>query len=72
MFEALTGRTMDARVGHMLRRFLADSSGATGSEYAIIGAMLSIAIVAGLSMLSQDVQNFFNSVAAIFTDWQNQ
>lgn len=46
---------------HMVRRFLGDRSAATAIEYGLIVAVLSLAIVAGVSTAS-------NSVKLLFTD----
>lgn len=54
----------------MLKRFLTDAGGATGSEYAIIATGLSIAIVAGLTMMGDDAVTFFESIGNIFNDWE--
>lgn len=45
----------------MVRRFLGDKSAATAIEYGLIVAVLSLAIVAGVSTTS-------NSVKLLFTD----
>ena len=55
----------------MLRNFITCTKAATGAEYAIIAAFLSIAIVTGLTLLGEDAVALFESLADIFTNWQN-
>ncbi|MBV9043776.1 MAG: Flp family type IVb pilin [Alphaproteobacteria bacterium] len=50
----------------VVARFLADRSGATAIEYAMIAVFLSILIVAGVTALGTKLTAFFNSVAAGF------
>jgi pilus assembly protein Flp/PilA len=49
-----------------LKTFFADCSGATAIEYAMIAGFLSIAIVAAVNLLGQNVETeFFGKLAAI-------
>jgi pilus assembly protein Flp/PilA len=44
-----------------LRRFLRDERGATAVEYGLIVAVLSLAIIAGFSTFSNQLQTMFGS-----------
>jgi pilus assembly protein Flp/PilA len=48
----------------MMKRFLQDQRGATAIEYAIIGAMISIAIIASVSLLGDALDDSFSTTAA--------
>ncbi len=52
----------------MIMRFLRDESGATAIEYGLLAAMLSVAIIAGVSILGDALNESFigtaDSVAA--------
>ena len=56
----------------MLRKFTTCTKGATGTEYAIIAAFLSIAIVTGLTLLGEDAVALFEALADIFNNWRNR
>jgi pilus assembly protein Flp/PilA len=45
-----------------LKRFGADESGATAIEYGLIAALIAVAIIAALNLLSGNLQNTFNYV----------
>ena len=45
------------------RRFLADQSGATAIEYALIAVLVGIAIIGGVTALGNSLQAIFSSVA---------
>jgi pilus assembly protein Flp/PilA len=47
-------------------RFLANESGATSIEYAIIGGSLSIVILAAVTSIGTSVNSVFTSVAGAF------
>lgn len=47
----------------LLERFALDESGATAIEYGLIGALVSIAIIAGAKSLGTALSNKFSSVA---------
>ena len=49
-------------------RFLADESGATAIEYALIVALISIAIIAAVSAIGYDVAGRFDRVETC-VDW---
>lgn len=46
----------------MLRRFLRDERGATALEYSLIGMLVSLAIIGGMTLVADDVGNMFNRV----------
>ena len=45
----------------LLRRFLQDKSGVTAVEYALIGALVGIAIIGGARLLGSQVSTTFNT-----------
>lgn len=47
----------------LLRRFVADSSGATAIEYALIASGVSIVIVGTVATLGSNVKGFYSNVA---------
>jgi len=47
---------------NILRSFLADESGATAIEYALIGALISVAIIGGVMSLGSANQNLFENL----------
>jgi pilus assembly protein Flp/PilA len=44
----------------LIRRFLADTSGATAIEYGLIIAVLSLAIVGGIGQAADAIQSMFS------------
>ncbi len=48
-----------SQIGASLVVFLRDESGATAIEYGLIGALISIAIVAGATQVGSSVRAFF-------------
>ena len=46
-----------------LKKFLANDSGATAIEYALLASLIGIAIVASLTALSGSLQNVFSEVS---------
>ena len=46
----------------MIRRFLADSSGATAIEYGLIAALIAVAAIAAMSGLGGSISGTFNRV----------
>jgi pilus assembly protein Flp/PilA len=46
-----------------IRKFLKDESGATAIEYGLIAALVSVAIIAMLSLLGQNLNATFKAVA---------
>ncbi len=47
-------------------RFVVDCSGATAIEYALIGSIVSIAIVLGATALGSKLNDIFNTIAGKF------
>ena len=47
---------------NMLKKLMNDESGATAIEYALIAALLSVAIIAALSFVSGEVEKAYNTV----------
>ena len=45
------------------KQFLADESGATAIEYALIASLVSLVIIAALNNVSVKLKNTFNEVA---------
>lgn len=52
----------------VLKRFWADESGATAVEYALIGVLVSVAILNGVALLSGNLNTIFDAVATAFTN----
>jgi len=50
----------------LLRTFLADDSGATAIEYALIAGIVSVSILGGLTQISGTLQGTFASVGSSF------
>ena len=44
-------------------RFLKDKSGATAIEYGLIAALISVAVIAGVSALGSNTQSTFDNVS---------
>jgi len=51
---------------HLISRFRADGSGSTAIEYAIIGFLIAIPIIASVTLIGLDVKAVFNTIAAAF------
>lgn len=49
-----------------LSAFLAEQDGVTAIEYALIGALIAVVIVASVTLLGGAVVSLFNTVAAAF------
>jgi pilus assembly protein Flp/PilA len=47
----------------MLIRFLTDDRGATAIEYGLIAALLSVAIIASITLLGGELKNSFENTA---------
>jgi pilus assembly protein Flp/PilA len=45
------------------KQFLADESGATAIEYALIASLVAVAIITALNGMSSKLKNTFNEVA---------
>jgi pilus assembly protein Flp/PilA len=48
-----------------LYKLIADTSGATAIEYALIASLISVAAIAGYESLGEKVQSSFNTTAAV-------
>ncbi len=48
---------------HIIRRLLRDERGATAIEYGLIAALISIAAIAAMQSVGNNLQTIFNSVA---------
>lgn len=46
----------------LIRSFLCDESGATAIEYALIGGLISIAVISGATAVGNGVGNLFGTV----------
>jgi pilus assembly protein Flp/PilA len=46
-----------------IKKFLANESGATAIEYALIASLIAVAIIASVTLLGTQVQNTFNEVS---------
>jgi pilus assembly protein Flp/PilA len=46
----------------LLKKFVADESGATAIEYGLIAALIALALVAALTTLGPKIGNTFNNV----------
>jgi pilus assembly protein Flp/PilA len=44
------------------RNFLRDKSGVTAIEYGLIAALVAVAIIGGVTLLGQSLNNMFNDV----------
>ena len=49
---------------HKLLRFHTDESGATAIEYAVIAALLSIAIIAGVTLTGEEVRTMWEGISS--------
>ena len=47
----------------MMKRFLRDERGATAIEYALLGALISVAIIAAVSLLGTALNETYSGVA---------
>jgi pilus assembly protein Flp/PilA len=50
------------------KTFIADESGVTAIEYALIAAVVGIAVIAGANLLSDGLTSLFNSVADMLSN----
>jgi pilus assembly protein Flp/PilA len=53
------------RAATMFRRFLSDRRGATAIEYGLIAAVISMAIIGSLGLMSQTMNDNYQSSAGI-------
>lgn len=56
----------------LLKKFFADDSGATAVEYALIGTLVSLAIISGMTLVYGNVGNTFNGVSNTIEAAHNQ
>jgi pilus assembly protein Flp/PilA len=47
-----------------LKRLVADESGATAIEYALIASLIAVAIIVSITVLGSQLQNTFNEVSS--------
>lgn len=52
----------------LLMRFFKDDHGSTAIEYALIGGIISLAILTGMTTISTEVQGLFTQVQQGFDD----
>jgi len=48
---------------NLISNFVADESGATAIEYALLASLISVAIITAASTLGNNIQNTFNKVS---------
>jgi len=48
----------------MIKRFCRDENGATAIEYALLGALLSLAVIASVTLLGGALRDLFTGMAA--------
>ena len=48
-----------------LKRFFASEAGVTSLEYALIAALIAVAIISGVTLLGSNVSTQFSSVAVV-------
>ena len=48
----------------MLKNFFCDQSGATAIEYGLIAALVSVAAIAAMGAMGNELGNMFNTVAS--------
>jgi pilus assembly protein Flp/PilA len=51
-------------MSYLIARFLKDESGATAIEYGLIAALISVAIVGGLSSLGSNMDTMYTTISA--------
>jgi pilus assembly protein Flp/PilA len=47
----------------LIKKFVANESGATAIEYALIASLVAVAIIASITVLGSKLQNTFNEVS---------
>jgi pilus assembly protein Flp/PilA len=47
-----------------IKKFLANDSGATAIEYALIASLIAVAIIAAVTAVGTHIQNTFNEVSS--------
>lgn len=50
-----------------LRRFLQDESGATAIEYALIAALMAVAVISAFTLLGDDIETAFGDIGDCLT-----
>ncbi len=48
---------------HLVTRFIKDESGATAIEYALIAALIGVAMIGGARMLGTNIRAKFNTIS---------
>lgn len=51
-----------------MKSFIADESGATAIEYGLIAALIAVGIIAGASLLGNELDNTFDELATSVTN----
>ena len=64
-------RERDTQMRATIKRFLTDRSAATAVEYGILVVVLSLAIVGGVGMLGNSLQNMWGRIATSLDDSWN-
>jgi pilus assembly protein Flp/PilA len=52
---------------NLLKKFLADRSGATAIEYGLIAALMAVALIGGLGVFTNGLRGVFNTVESNLT-----
>jgi pilus assembly protein Flp/PilA len=52
---------------NFLTRFVTDESGVTAIEYGLIAALISVTIIAAVTLVGTQLQAIFNAIAAALT-----
>jgi pilus assembly protein Flp/PilA len=47
---------------NMFKRFVRDESGATAIEYGLIAGLIAVVIIAGVSLLGENLNTMFNEI----------
>lgn len=55
----------------LIQKLFSDSRGATAIEYAFVASLISIAIVAAVALVGQDVQSSYDDTASQVEDAHN-
>jgi Flp pilus assembly pilin Flp len=64
--QIVRGKISRAHLGAAVRRFASDCSGSTAIEYIIAVAIIGVAVLAGVSVLSGAVADLYGGVTALF------
>jgi len=68
---AVFGEVKERTMPTLMTRFLKNRAGSTAIEYALIGTLVSIAIVSGVALMAGSVGEKFDSVATSFQNATN-